>query len=70
MIPPSNLNPPRLQDARRSIVVDMSPQAIDQRLREVSQLWAFGQKLRNFQRVSVVESPVTNAPTLPEPTAK
>ena len=38
----------RLGFLRRRFEVDMSPEAIEGRLREVAQLWKFWQSLRNF----------------------
>ena len=35
-------------EPRRRFEVDMSPEAIEGRLREVAQLWKFWQSLRNF----------------------
>jgi hypothetical protein len=56
MIPPSNPDKPPLESAKRSIAVDMSPAAIDRRLRDVFELWEFCRFLRQFRPV-----PSTNA---------
>jgi hypothetical protein len=55
MIPPSSPDKPPLESAKRSIVVDMSPAAIDRRMRELASLWDFWNYLRRFRPVS--ESP-------------
>lgn len=63
MIPPSNPEKPPLESAKRSIVVDMSPAAIDRRIRELAALWDFWNYLRKFR-------PVTqNSETLPKASA-
>jgi hypothetical protein len=49
MIPPSSPDKPPLESAKRSIVVDMSPAAIDRRMRELAALWDFWKYLRNFR---------------------
>lgn len=49
MIPPSNPEKPPLESAQRSIVVDMSPAAIERRLREAFDLWEFWRYLRRFR---------------------
>jgi hypothetical protein len=49
MIPPSKPEKPPLESAKRSIDVDMSPTAIDRRLREVFALWEFWRYLRRFR---------------------
>ena len=52
MIPPSNPDRPPLESAKRSIEVDMSPQAIDRRMREMDQLWELWHYLRRFKPVA------------------
>jgi hypothetical protein len=52
MTPISNLEKPNLESARRSIVVDMSPAAIDRRMRDVCDLWDCWQFLRRFRPVA------------------
>ena len=49
MIPLSNPDKPPLSAAKRRFEVDMSPTAIDRRLREVFALWDFWRYLRNFR---------------------
>jgi hypothetical protein len=51
MTPPSNLDRPPLESAKRSIEIDMSPAAIDRRLREMDQLWELWRYLRRFKPV-------------------
>jgi hypothetical protein len=51
---PSNPEKPPLESANRSIEVDMSPTAIDRRLREYFALWDFWQYLRKFKPVQEV----------------
>jgi hypothetical protein len=49
MTPPSNPEKPPLESAKRSIVVDYSPEAVDRRLREFFALWDFWRYLRKFR---------------------
>jgi len=51
MIPQSSPEKPPLESAKRSIVVDYSPEAIDRRMREMAALWEFWRYLRNFRPV-------------------
>ena len=52
MTPPFNPDKPPLESAKRSIEVDMSPAAIDRRLRDVFALWEFWRFLKKFRRVA------------------
>ena len=63
---PSGSPNARLPEARRSIVVDMSPEAIEQRLREYFQLWTFWTKLRRFQKVQP-DSATTSSQSVSSP---
>jgi hypothetical protein len=58
MTPPSNPERPPLESAKRSIDVDMSPAAIDRRLRDHFALWEFWRFLKKFRPV---EKPDENA---------
>jgi hypothetical protein len=49
MTPPSNPEKPPLESAKRSIEVDMSPAAIDRRLRDHFALWEFWRFLKKFR---------------------
>ena len=49
MTPPFNPDKPPLESAQRSIEVDMSPAAIDRRLRDVFALWEFWRFLKKFR---------------------
>ena len=49
MTQPSN---PENQSTRRTLAVDMSPAAIDRRMREVAALWDAWRYLRNFHPVA------------------
>ena len=49
MIPPSSPDKPPLSAAKRRFEVDMSPAAIDRRLREVGELWELWRYLRRFR---------------------
>ena len=51
MTPPFSPDKPPLESAKRSIDVDMSPAAIDRRLREVFSLWDLWRCLRRFRIV-------------------
>jgi hypothetical protein len=46
---PSNPDKPPLESAKRSIDVDMSPAAIDRRLREMAELWEVWRFLQKFR---------------------
>ena len=46
---PSNPDKPPLESAKRSIDVDMSPAAIDRRMREMFALWEVWRFLRRFR---------------------
>jgi hypothetical protein len=48
MISQSNPDKPLPESAKRSIVVDMSPAAIDRRMRELAALWDFWKCLRKI----------------------
>lgn len=62
---PSNTNSDSTGESR-SVVVDMLPAAIDQRLHEYFQLWNFLTKLRRFQRVEPNPSaPASTSPSSP-----
>ena len=62
MIPLSSPERPPLESAKRSIVVDMSPEAIDRRIREVADLWDFWRYLRNFRPVKPPDSTEGRSP--------
>jgi hypothetical protein len=64
MTPPSNPDKPPLESANRSIEVDMSPAAIDRRMREMFALWEIWRFLRRFRPV---ENPKSGAQPTPEP---
>jgi hypothetical protein len=49
MTPPSNPDKPPLESAKRLIEVDMSPRAIDRRMREMAELWEVWRFLRQFR---------------------
>jgi hypothetical protein len=49
--------------------VDMSPEAIDRRLRELAQLYRLGVEIRDARRIGKVEDPRRN-PRPPHPTAR
>ena len=51
MTPPFNPDKPPLESAKRSFEVDMSPAAIDRRMREMSQLWDLWRFLKKFRPV-------------------
>lgn len=51
MTPPFNPDKPPLESAKRSIDVDMSPAAIDRRLREMAELWEVWRFLKKFRPV-------------------
>lgn len=51
MTPPSNPDKPPLESAKRSIEVDMSPAAIDRRMREMADLWEVWRFLKKFRPV-------------------
>lgn len=52
MTQPSNPEKPPLESAKRAFEVDMSPAAIERRLRDHFELWEFWKFLRNFRPVS------------------
>jgi hypothetical protein len=51
MTPLYNPDKPPLRSAKRSIDVDMSPTAIDRRMREMFELWEVWRFLKNFRPV-------------------
>ena len=57
MIPPSSPENPPLESAKRSLEVDMSPEAIDRRLRIMGELWEFWRYLRRFKPVAPTANP-------------
>jgi hypothetical protein len=62
MTPPFNPDKPPLESAKRSIEVDMSPAAIDRRMREMSALWEFWRFLRKFRPVGAPTKGVSKGP--------
>jgi hypothetical protein len=56
MTPPSNHDKPPLESAKRSLVVDYSPEAIDARMRELAALWDFWRYLRKFKLANCTAS--------------
>ena len=52
MTPLFNPDKPPLESAKRSIEVDMSPAAIDRRMREMFALWEAWRFLRKFRPVA------------------
>ncbi len=64
MTPPFKPDKPPLESAKRSIEVDMSPVAIDRRMRDVFALWEFWRFLRRFR---AVENPKSGAQATPKP---
>lgn len=46
--------------------VDMSPEAVSRRLRELGQLYRLGMSLQKARRIGKVESPAQAAETPPE----
>ena len=56
MIPPFNPNRPPMESAKRSIEVDMSPEAIEGRLRELGQLYEFWKSLRTCGNMGPIEA--------------
>jgi len=61
MIPPSNPEKPSPAPEPPRPPVDMSPEGIDRRLREVGMLWDFWNYLRRFKPTDIT------APQPPEP---
>jgi hypothetical protein len=59
MTPQSNHEKPPLESAKRRLQVDMSPAAIDRRMREMAELWDVWRYLKNFRPVTSNE----DAPT-------
>ena len=55
MTPPFNPDKPSLESAERSIEVDMSPAAINRRMRDVFALWEFWRFLKKFRPVVPTE---------------
>ena len=54
MTPPFNPDKPPLESAKRSIEVDMSPAAIDRRMREMAELWEVWRFLKKFRPVPLL----------------
>jgi hypothetical protein len=52
LTPPVKSDKPPLESAKRSIEVDMSPAAIDRRMREMAELWDAWRFLRKFRPVA------------------
>ena len=63
MTPLFNHDKPPLESAKRSIEVDMSPTAIDRRMREMFALWEAWQFLRKFRPVALHADGTTPAKT-------